>query len=256
MKILLLTFVMITSLAISPTYAEEPWTEAGIYVFGSVIEGDSQFRNVTVDIDVSFSDILESLELGGMGFIEHRRGKWSFIGNATYMKLSDGGTIASTPVASVTTNVTLEQGALEGYVGYRFFERDFEAASLGVDVITGVRYNFLTVDIGVNASALGLATSASRHRNEDWVDGVLGVRAQYSFGNGWGATGMLDIGKGSDSNSHQIAGYLNYSFKNNIKIFGGYRLLHLEYETGEGTANHFALDADYHGPMFGVSYRF
>jgi hypothetical protein len=39
-----------------------------------------------------------------------------------------------------------------------------------------------------------------------------------------------------------------------IAVYGGYCYLNLEYETGSGLSK-FAIDLDYTGPMFGVSYR-
>jgi len=50
-------------------------------------------------------------------------------------------------------------------------------------------------------------------------------------------------------------GLVNYKYENNVKLFGGYRHYHFEYKDGSGTSR-FEIDADYSGPMFGVTYRF
>ena len=62
----------------------DTWTEIGAYGFMSNISGDATIRNVTTDVDVPFSDLLENLDFGAMAFIEHRRGKWSLIGDLFY----------------------------------------------------------------------------------------------------------------------------------------------------------------------------
>ncbi len=67
---LLLCCVMLT-----PAHAQENWTEVGIYSLMTAIEGEAKVGNVTSDVDVSFSDILDNLDMGFMGFVEHRRGK-------------------------------------------------------------------------------------------------------------------------------------------------------------------------------------
>ena len=143
----------------------------------------------------------------------------------------------------------------EGFVGYRVFEQDRGDARLGIDVLGGARYTSLEVDLGVQVSLLGLTASASRNRTEDWADGVVGVRAQYGGSRGWGATGWADIGKGSDSSSYQLAGFVNYRFENNVNLFGGYRHWNFKWEDGSG-ASFIELDIEFSGLMFGVSYRF
>lgn len=238
----------------SHSLAEDSWTEVGGYVFASRITGDSQIRDVTTDVDVSFKDILENLDIGAMGFIEHRHGKWSFIGDAGHMTLS-GDATSTNGVLTLKLDAEVKQTTVQGFAGYRVFEENYGNAYVGLDVLGGVRYVFLGAKIGVEASALGLATAASRSRNEDWADGVVGVRAQYNNNNGWGASLQADIGKGSDSNSYQFIGLVNYDFGNNWKVFGGYQFLNLDYEEGTGTTR-FGIDLDYHGPRFGVSYRF
>ena len=233
----------------------DTWTEIGAYGFMSHISGDTTFRNVTTDVDVPFSDLLENLDFGAMAFVEHRRGKWSLIGDLFYVAISVDDTIAANPILTVTLDAEVKQLGAEGFVGYRIFERDLGDTQLGIDLLGGVRYNSLEFDLGVQANLLGLTASASRNRTEDWADGVVGVRAQYGGRSGWSASGWADIGKGSDSSSYQLAGFVNYRFENNVRLFGGYRHLSFKWEDGSG-ASRIELDLDYSGPMLGVSYRF
>lgn len=79
---------VLTLLMIEPVMAEETWTDFGIYLFATGIEGEIQFRNVTADVDVGFDDILDNLDIGFMGYIEHRRNNWSFIGDIAYLGVS------------------------------------------------------------------------------------------------------------------------------------------------------------------------
>lgn len=255
MKALLLTTAALLTLNVNPVQAQDNWTEVGGYVFASRIQGDTKFRNVTSEVDVSFGDILDNLDIGAMGFIEHRRGKWSFIGDVGHMTLSSDSTIASNAVLNVSLDAEVKQTTVQGFVGYRAFEEGYNSASLGVDIIGGVRYVFLEAEIGAEASLLGLSASASRERHEDWADGVVGVRTQYSNNNGWGATAQADIGKGSDSDSYQLIGLVDYKLNDKIRFFGGYQFLNLEYQEGTGNSR-FGVDLDYSGPRFGASYKF
>lgn len=255
MKKISLLITLIGWVMLTPALAQEKWTEVGIYGFMLGIEGDATLGNVTSDVDVSFSDILDNLDFGFTGFVEHRRGKWSFIGDATYLKFSAEETRSRTPVSSVTLDAEFEQTLAEAFVGYRVFEQNLGEAQFGIDLLGGARYNDLTFELDARASLLGLTISASRNAEVDWVDGVVAARVQYGHENGWGISAWADIGDGSDSSSFQLAAIVSYLFKNNIRVFGGYRQYSFEY-TGDSGGRRFELDLDYSGPMFGVSYRF
>ena len=149
----------------------------------------------------------------------------------------------------------IKQLRASGYVGYQVYEQKYGGAMLGIDVLGGLRYTKLDVGLSANASGLGLVTSASRQRDENWIDGVIGVRGSYDFGNGWAASGWADVGIGDDSSSYQLIANASYTFANKIKVFGGYRLYHFEYNSAPGPT-FFDIDADYAGPMIGVSYNF
>ncbi|MHC4437154.1 MAG: porin family protein [Planctomycetota bacterium] len=232
---------------------KDTWTEIGIYGFFLGIEGDARLNRVNADVDTSFSDIWDNLDIGGMGFIEHRRGRWSFIGDAAYLKIEDDKTVASGgPLGgSVTLDAEAEQLMLEGFVGYRLLTQDLKDARLGIDFLGGARYNDIEIELDSRASLLGLITSASRDKSADTVDGVIAARVEYGHNNGWGLMGWADYGEGSDSSSYQLYGGVNYTFKNNIRLHAGYRLVNFDYD-----GNSFDYDLDYSGPQIGLSYRF
>lgn len=253
MKQLIIAITTIGALLTVSAYADEPTTELGFYLFATEISGDAQIRNVDVDVDVSFSEILDNLDMGFMGYFEHRRDKWSYIVDLAYLKLSDGTSATAGPL-SVDLDVELEQTILEGFVGYRVLERQYSESKMGLDVLLGARYVLLESEIGAEASLLELTTSGSRTLDEDWTDAVIGVRVQNTYQNGWGSTFWVDVGEGSDSSSHQFLAIATYQKSDSWKLFGGYRFLNLDYETGSGTS-HFGIDLDYSGPMFGANYR-
>ncbi|MHC4557997.1 MAG: porin family protein [Planctomycetota bacterium] len=233
------------------TAEEDIWTEIGVYGLFVGIEGDARLNQVTSDVDISFDDIWDNLDIGGMGYVEHRRGRWSFIGDVAYLKLEDDRTVASTPALTVTLDSEAEQLMLEGFVGYRLLTQDLKDARLGIDLLGGARYNDIEIELDARATLLGLTTSRSRNVSADTVDGVIAVRVEYSHNNRWGLMGWADIGEGSDSSSYQLYGGVNYTFKNNIRFHAGYRLLNLDYDR-----NSFGYDLDYTGPQIGLSYKF
>jgi hypothetical protein len=259
MKKLLLTGTLLASMMMpSSAFAEEPWTEFRFYIFATEITGDAQLGNVSADVDVSFNEVLTHLDLGFMGAVEHRRGEWSFIGDIAYLKVSDDNSSTVGPGVGPGIEIDLEselaQTVIEGFAGYRFYENTYDSSDLGIDVLFGARHTALDIDISLDASLGSLSASVSGDREEDWVDAVIGIRFENNFRNGWGSMVWLDVGDGSDSSSYQGLAMINYT-SSAWKIFGGWRLLHLEYETGSDTSK-FAIDLDYNGPVGGVAYRF
>lgn len=240
-----------------PLQAEssEPSTEIGIYGFMSALNGTTTLGNVTADIDVPFEDLLENLKFGVMGFANHRRGKWSFIGDLYYANIGTQGNIASSPILSVSVDTSIKQLWASAYVGYQIYEQKVGDRSLNIDVLGGLRYNSLDISLDARANVLGLVTAASRQRDEDWIDGVIGVRGSYDFGNGWAANGWLDAGLGKDSSSYQVIATTSYTFSNNIKVYGGFRAYNIDYSTNTGPV-FFAIDQTSLGPILGASYKF
>lgn len=253
--------LVLSLLATSPLMAEETWTDLGIYLFALEIEGDAQIRNVSADVDVGFDDIVDNLDFAYMGYLEHRRGKWSFIGDLVYLRLEDDESTAfDRRILSleVELDAEVEQYTFEGFVGYRVFEREYDTANLGLDLLVGARYTELDIDLSSEATLLGPNLSLSREndraRNEDWTDTVLALRLQYGGDKGWGSSFWVDVGDGSDSSSEQFMALASYRGNSNWRFIGGYRFVNLEYETGSG-ASTFDIDLDYSGPLFAASYR-
>jgi hypothetical protein len=258
MKNLSLTAALLASMMTTSAFAEEPWTEVRFYLFATEITGDVQLRNVEADIDMSFGDIMDNLDMGFMGMIEHRRDEWTFLVDIAYLKISDDDSTTVGPGVGPGIELGLEaelaQTVIEGFAGYRFSQIAFDGSDLGIDVMFGARHTTLDMDISLDGSLGSFSASGSRDREDDWVDAVIGMRFESDYRNGWGSSVWLDVGDGSDSSSYQALAIANYS-SSAWKFFGGWRVLHLEYDTGSGTSK-FAVDLDYNGPMAGVAYRF
>ena len=224
-------------------------------------EGEVDVRNVTAEVDLGFDDIVENLDMGFMGYFEHRRDRWSFIGDLAYLGISDDESVAfDRRIVSVEVELDAELslGVLEGFVGYRVLVREYDEASLGLDLLVGARYNELEIDLSTEATLLGPIPSQSaendKARKDDWTDTVLAVRLQYGGRKGWGGTFWFDVGDGADSSSEQFLALASYRGDSNWQFYGGYRYLNLDYETGSGSSK-FGVDLDFEGPMFGASYR-
>lgn len=96
-----------------------------------------------------------------------------------------------------------------------------------------------------------LPTSASADKN--WVDPIIGVRAQWNITDKWFLAGKSDIGGfevGSDL-AWTLQATVGYNFTDNISAELGYRYMHTDYEDGK-----FTYDMAEAGIYTGLNIRF
>lgn len=225
------------------------------YLWGAGMKGDTQAGSLpTTTTDMSFSDVLDVLDFGLMGAFEARKGRWGLFTDAMYMKVSDSATVSRTGAGplgatlTATANVTLKQTMFAAAVMYRAVE-----GKTPIDVLGGLRYNKLDIEVSADFTLLGLAASRTRAADKDWVDPYLGVRVQQPLSDRWTFVGYADVGGfgvGSDS-TYQLAGGFNYAYSKSISAKVGYRYLNVDYDKGG-----FRYDMKTDGLYLGVGIRF
>jgi len=208
---------------------------------GSVRAGPSFIPSA--NIDWSASDILSNLDIGAMGVLEGQNGRWGFVVDAIYVKLSDQKVTPGIRFASVDAEVKQQIYSLFGT--YRLVE-----GPTRVDALAGMRY----VDIRAPVSAVRTAGGViSVDAGDDWWDPYVGIRVSHPLTErwsvlGWGAIG--GFGVGSDFAWDVIAA-VNYQFSPTISGKFGFRYLDMDYE-----ADRFDYDAGMGGPFLGLGIRF
>jgi len=99
----------------------------------------------------------------------------------------------------------------------------------------------------------GLTLSRTTSVNENWVDPVVGVRAQFELSEKWSGTVFADYGGfRSGSETWQVLLTADYNINENWVARVGYRHIAVDHDLKNGTAFSF----DQSGPMFGATYRF
>ena len=240
---------------------DQQWNfEAALYLFASSVTGDAGVRNVDSDVDVGFSEILENLDLGAMAFLGGRNKDWSVLFDGAYLKLRDEESASrgrSSPILTATVEVEIEQIVVEGFLGRKVSGGTVDGHEYRIDLLGGIRYNSITVELDARASVLGLTAAADRERSVDWVDPVVGIRGEIWPTDSVRLLGWFDYGGfgiGADSTWQVFAG-VSYHPTSTIDLIAGYRVLAFDYEDGSGNSR-IKLDLTYSGPMFGVAYRF
>jgi len=217
--------------------------EIAPYFIAASMSGDVGVKGLSQGVTVSFSNILDNLDFGAMGYASAGKGAWTLMLDVIYMKLKKNGTVGIQ--GATPTQSELEQTVVESMISYRV------PTEQNVDVYAGVRYYDLGVSLAVDDSTV-LSPSQS------WADPIVGLRARWDFGNkptGWSAIFVGDVGGfgiGSEI-SYQIFPAAGYRFSRVVSAFLGYRYIYVDYLNSD---DEFLYDMGTGGPMAGVGFTF
>ena len=110
-------------LLVPPAGAEEWKYDLEIYLLGAGLDGTAGAGPLEAEVDVSFGDILDNLELGAMGTFRAKKGRWAFLGDAVFMGLG---------ASNDLVDVDVDQLVLEALGVYHFNDK--------AGVLFGARY--------------------------------------------------------------------------------------------------------------------
>lgn len=255
----LLAIGLAPSSAQAQTAAAAPgsgWTfDLTPYIWGVALSGNVEAGTLPrIDIDMSFSDILENLDGGLLAAFEARKGRWGLLFDAIYMKLEGSGTASRTgpgPIGSTATasaDLEVAQTMLAAAVAYRAVE-----GRAPLDVIGGLRYAKIEADATIDGSFFAQAGTVARSAEKDWVDPYVGVRYLMPIADHWTLVSYLDIGGfgvGSDFTWQALVG-ANVEFSKTFAAKFGYRYLGIDYDK-----DGFVFDMGISGLYLGLGIRF
>jgi hypothetical protein len=225
------------------------------YLWGAAMSGEVAGGSLpAINVDMSFSDIVDNLDAGLMGAFEARNGRWGLLFDAIYMKLAHSGSASRTgagPIgATATASAELEmaQSMFAAGVAYRAIE-----GRSPVDVIGGVRYAKIEADARIDGSFFAQTGSVALSAEKSWWDPYVGVRVQHPIAERWTLVGYADVGGfgvGSDFTWQTAAG-ISYEFSKTFAGKFGYRYMSVDYDK-----DGFRYDMANSGLYLGVGIRF
>jgi predicted porin len=195
------------------------------------------------DLDISFSDILENLDIALTGFFEAKKGRFGIAGEVNYASVS----------ADIDTPGPFFSGA--------DYEQDMLALSLmgvyqltqnsqyQVDALLGVRHWDLDNTLKLDAGLLSARKVSERER---WYDITLGLKGKTKLNEQWFLSGMINFAISGDSDKYwdAVAG-INYQYKKDLSFVVGYRHQEVDYDNGD-----FLFDIETTGPIIGLTTSF
>jgi hypothetical protein len=207
----------------------------------------------TIEVDKSFSDVMEHLNLGGFVNVWGRYDRFVVSADVMYVDTTEahafgplpspGGPLP--PGTTIKADVDTTEFMANMQVGYRVLDMP----TFTVDALAGGRYWHIANDLTV--SALGLSRSIS----EDfaWIDPLVGARALFRITDRLSVLAQADIGGfgvSSDLTWSALA-TLNYTVSDHLSVSAGYKIMDVDFDRGG-----YVFDARLQGPVVGATWRF
>jgi hypothetical protein len=215
------------------------------YLFMAGISGTLGAGGNTIEVDSSFGNIWDNLDVGLMSTVEAHKGKFISLNDLAWIKLSKG---RDTPGGGYSNaKLGLNIFIFDPEVGYRVLDK--KAGTL--DVVGGVR--IWSVESNLNVTS-GILPGFDVSKRKTWAAPVVGVRGLANLSSRFFLTGKFDIGGagiGADLTT-QLFGAAGYRLTKNIAIIGGYRWLQVDYDDSKG----FIFDTQMSGLMIGAKFTF
>jgi len=228
--------------------APETWKfEGEIYLWGASIDAETVTGG---DVHVGFDTLLDHLDMGFMGALGARKGKWSIVADALYLDLSGDSSGALTlpdgSVAATSANVVLKGWVVDPSLGYNVVHN----GSFTLDVLVGARYLYLKPTL--SAQVDGPLETRFRQFSDSaniW-NGIVGVRGRVNFCPRWFLPYYFDIGTGASELTWQAFGGVGYSF-GWIEVVAAYRNISWDLKN-----NKVFDDLSFGGPLLGAKIYF
>lgn len=243
--IFLTVAVLVPAAAAQDDDAEKGWKFqlAPMYVWATSITGSQTVLNQDVPLDASFGEIRDALDFVGTIHFEGNSRRWGFLVDGTFMRLKPENEIFQMG-PTVTARADFDQDLIE-LSGYHRFAEKYGS----FDLILGARHFNVKSSTFLNDVQLGPGVDQS------WTDVIVGGRVNARLSDK--VTFLLrgDIGTGGSNFEWNVVGLIHWRFAKHWALGGGFRVLDVDYEDGEGPSR-FALDANYGGPLIGIVIHF
>jgi outer membrane protein OmpA-like peptidoglycan-associated protein len=221
--------------------ADKEWNfELTPYLWGAGIDGDIVVRGQTADVDVSFSDIFDQMELGGGLLMRAERNHWVLWTQVDYMATS------TSELDDPPENGRLDVDSTMLTAG---FGRNFESSNgrRSVDVLLGLRY----MELETTAQFATLGTFRGKR---DFTDPVIIVRPSLQISDRWRFNPTFSYGTGGDSEStYELQPQVQYQATDRMALRFGYRKLYYDIEND---VNGNSFDGSFNGPFIGFGFTF
>lgn len=234
---------------VSPVPDASDWQfELVLYGWAAGLNGQAAvFGLHPLDVDLSFSEVVQNLDFAAMAMGEARNGRFMLGMDATYTNVGDPVSVSAlAPGLANSLDVTNTSWMVTGVAGYSIFEDDVAR----LDVMAGGRMWSVNNQFDIQG---GLLDGLSESADASWFDPLVGAKLRLELApelhiTSWGMIG--GFGVGSDL-MWDVMGGVGYDFSEHFGLFAGYRATSVDY-SDDG----FIYDIVEHGPLAALTMKF
>jgi opacity protein-like surface antigen len=207
---------------------------------GKTADGDT--------IDVPFDKLIDKLNLGFMGTVHMRYGRWHLSTDVLYMQLEEenNGQVTVPGGLNVKVNATAKMDAwvVTPVVGYSIIDTE----QVRMEALAGARYLYMSVELDLLGPRGG---SKNISQAGDVWNGIIGIRGNVNLIKNWYLPYYLDIGAGDSQFTWQAMAGVGYQINTTVDVVAAYRYLEWRFKDNE------TFDRlDMSGPIVGLRFRF
>jgi hypothetical protein len=221
------------------------WEYLGeIYLWGTNFNIDTTGGQ---EVHIPFYQVLNDLDFAFLAEFGARNDKWSIMTDVIYLNLGQNNTLkdATLPGGTAVTinyDIDMKSWVITPTVGYALHNGD----DARVEVLGGLRY--LSLDLGL-AIDINDIEVFNRSSSEGFLDGIVGMRANYNLSQTWYLPTYFDVGTGGSDFTWQASAGVGYHFRSFDAVLT-YR--YLDYEFDDLVASDLVVK----GPQLGAVFTF
>ena len=208
---------------------------------------DLEFTLPTGDeAEITFSDIMDNLDMTFMSAFGVRKDKWTFMTDAIYLDLDQSDNTNLNQLFTLT-DIYLKAWIVSPFVSYEIMGG--EKGSLQLKA--GPRYFWLETGLELKTRPPLDPGKTDDSISDDVWDAVVGIRGHFNLADRWSIPYVLDIGTGDSDYTWQAMGGISYQF-DKFQLLAVYRYMHREFD------ERFSIleDLTVKGPAVGAIFTF
>ncbi len=211
------------------------------YLYITGLKGTLGARGRTIEIDLSFGDVMSSFKIGLMGAFEARKNKFVLVNDIIWLRLGEERTNSAGSAFS-SSDIKVKTFIWDTKAGYRVAEGKAGA----LDILGGFR--LISLENELNTTT-GVLPGFNVSQRKTWATPIGGLHGTLNINEKIFLATLFDIGGGWGSDlTMQAYGGMGYRFNPKVSLVGGWRYMKNDYNDNTG----FVFDTTMNGLIIGA----
>ena len=230
--------------AVASEFESDPDWKISAYLWSTGLSGEMGIGPITADVDLSFSDLVSALDIGGSAIARRDWGANALIGDLSYFALSPDD--APGPLGT-TISPNLKMPLLSAY-----YARKWGTESQYGGIMVGARY--MKMDLTLKVKGLPGDADIKKSGSPSFTDFLVGGMYSRQLSDRWNMMLQGDVGVGGSNNSWNLQAIFQRKTKSGNMWNLGARILSIDFDDTLPGGTLFVVDAEMAGLMLGFTW--